>query len=536
MTTLAEVKQSAEIARLRGENDALQHSFETLQESMADVVLALDDVGWRPLGANEDATEIKLDTIKNVAQTTRGLVAINPLIKRGVAVRTTFIWGAGVKFIGIDEKDPLLTDPNNKKFHFSPQAYAELEACMATDGQIFTLITKPGGGRRRLTTDGKASVAKITRIPMGEIVATVSNPYNKEDIWFFKRSFEVTTESYRTGEASSKNVEAWYPATDYDIENGKPFTIQNKPVVWNSAILHNTANKQVGWKWGAPDLMSVIFWTKAYKEFLENSASLVKAYSRFAFKITAPTKNAVQGASAKVAAQPTRDPFTGEVSAVGGTAVMGMGTTMSTIGRTGGSVDFNAGLPLASMVAAGLEIPLTALTSDSGSSNRSAAETLEQPTLKAMKARQQLWGGYFERLFAYLGKEDVKVVWGKIDAGEVLRNMQAITAATPLNVLHAEEVRELVKVILEIENDNDLPTEEELGLLNPSNTELGKAQLETAKNPPQPVVAGPNGKPGSSPGKSTNSTKKAQSNAPSYGDNSNRKAAGQHKYSQGRNG
>lgn len=534
MTTLSEVKQSAEIARLRAEKNNLQHSFETLQESMADVVLALDDVGWRPLGAGEDATEIKLDTIKNVAQTTRGLVAINPLIKRGVAVRTTFIWGAGVKFIGIDEKDPLLTDPNNKKFHFSPQAYAELEACMATDGQIFTLITKPAGGRRRLNTDGTTQVAKITRIPMGEIVATVSNPYNKEDIWFFKRSFEVTEENYRTGEATSKQVEAWYPATDYDISNGKPFSIQNKPVVWNSAILHNTANKQVGWKWGAPDLMSVIFWTKAYKEFLENSASLVKAYSRFAFKITAPTKNAVQGAAAKVAAQPVRDPFTGEVSSVGGTAVMGMGATMSTIGRTGGSVDFNAGLPLAAMVAAGLEIPLTALTSDSGSSNRSAAETLEQPTLKAMKARQQLWSGYFERLFAYLGKPDVKITWGKIEQGDVLRNIQAITGTQSLNVLHAEEVRELVKVALEIENDKELPTEEELGLVYAGNTESGKASLEAQKNPPAP--AGPAGAAGSKPGQSTNSTKKAQSNAPSYGDNSNRKAVGQHKYSNGRNG
>src|SRR4029453_5095318 len=156
------------IARLTGDNEALRHSMETLQESMADVVLALDDVGWRPLGANEDANEIKLDTIKNVAQTTRGLVAINPLIKRGVAVRTPFIWGEGVRFLGLDEKDPLLTDPANKKFHFSPQAYAELEACMATDGQIFTLITKPGTGRRRLTMDGKAGVAKITRVPMSE--------------------------------------------------------------------------------------------------------------------------------------------------------------------------------------------------------------------------------------------------------------------------------------------------------------------------------------------------------------------------------
>jgi hypothetical protein len=527
VTSLAEVKVSAELARLQEQNTVLSNSLEVLQESFADAMLAMDDVGWKPLGGDEDATEIRLETMKTIAQTTRGLVAVNPLIKRGVAVRTTYIWGAGVKFEGIDEEDPILTDRTNKKFIFSPQAFAELEAVMATDGNLFVLISK-AKARRSVLSSG---VPKLTRIPMGEITGTISDPQNREDVWFYRRQWSVEQESYATGEKSARTMTAWFPATDYDVTNGKPFNIQGKPVVWNSAILHNTANKQVGWKWGAPDLMSVIFWTKAYKEFLENSATLVKAYSRFAFKVTAQSKTGVQGAATKVAAQPTRDPFTGEVQGVGGTAVMGMGTSLSTIGRTGGSVDFSAGLPLAAMVAAGLEIPLTSLTADGGSSNRSAAETLETPTLKAMKARQQLWGGFFGRLFDYLGKPNVKIIWGKIDAGDLLRQMQAITAALPLNVLHAEELRELVKTALEIENDKELPTEEELGLAFPSNTEIGKAALKTAQNPPAPVAPGvskPNGA-GNQPG-SGNGAKKAQSNSPSYGDNSNRKAVGANNY------
>ena len=527
MTTLAEVKQGAALARLQEQNDVLSNSVEMLENAFADAMLALDDVGWRPLGGDEDATEIRLETIKTISQTTRGLVAINPLIKRGVAVRTTYIWGDGVKFEGLDENDPILTDRTNKKFLFSPQAYAEMEACMATDGQIFTLISK-AKGRRRV---GASGVPKITRVPMKEITGTISDPENKEDIWFFRREYTVESESYREGQKTVKTVSAWYPATDYDTVNGKPFNIQGKPVVWNAAILHNTANKQVGWKWGAPDLMSVIFWTKAYKEFLENSATLVKAYSRFAFKVTATNKTGVQTAATKVAQQPTRDPFTGEVQGVGGTAVMGMGTSLSTIGRTGGSVDFSAGLPLAAMVAAGLEIPLTSLTADGGSSNRSAAETLETPTLKAMKARQQLWGGYFERLFDYLGKPKVKTVWGKIEPGDLLRMIQAITAAVPMNVLHAEEIRELIVTAFELSTDRDMPTEEELGLAYTGNTEMGQAALKTAKNPPAPAAGGTPGaatRPGTAPGKN-----KAQSNSPSYGDNSNRSAVGNNKYTKG---
>jgi hypothetical protein len=533
VTTLAEVKQGAALARLQEQNSALQNSMEVLENAFADAMLALDDVGWRPLGGDEDATEIRLETIKTISQTTRGLVAINPLIKRGVAVRTTYIWGDGVKFEGLEESDPILTDRTNKKFMFSPQACAELEACMATDGQIFILITKRQG-RRRVGGDG---TPKITRVPMKEITGTISDPQNKEDIWFFRREFTVESENYNTREKNVKTVTAWYPADDYDMSNGKPFSIGGKPVVWNTAILHHTANKQVGWKWGAPDLMSVIFWTKAYKEFLENSATLVKAYSRFAFKVTAQNKTGVATAATKVAQQPTRDPFTGEVQGVGGTAVMGMGTTLSTIGRTGGSVDFSAGLPLAAMVAAGLEIPLTSLTADGGSSNRSAAETLETPTLKAMKARQHSWDGFFERMFNYLGKPDVKVVWSKIDPGDLLRSIQAITAAVPMNVLHAEEIREFIVTALELTSDKELPTEEELGLAFASNTEMGKAALKTAQNPPAPVAPGaskPNGS-GNMPkaASSGNGKNKAQSNSPSYGDNSNRSAVGNNKYTKG---
>lgn len=523
MTVLREIKQQAEIARLQEKSSVLENSLEVLQENFADAMLRLDDVGWKPLGGDEDASEIRLETIKTIAQTTRGLVAVNPLIKRGVAVRTTYIWGEGVKFEGIDENDPLLTSATNKKFLFSPQAYAEIENAMATEGNLFVQVTKAGSGRRRLGGD---STPKITRIPMREITGTVSNPENKEDVWFYKREWTQSEQNFRTGEATEKAMVAWFPATDYDVAEGKPFTIAGKPVVWGSAILHNTANKQIGWRWGAPDLMSVIFWTKAYKEFLENSATLVKAYSRFAFKVTAPTKSGVQSAATKVAQLPTRDPMTGEVNHVGGTAVMGMGATMSTVGRTAGSVDFGAGLPLAAMVAAGLEIPLTALTADGGSSNRSAAETLETPTLKAMKARQQLWTGFFGRLFDYLGKPNVKVIWGKVDVVDVQRFMTALTQAKDLNILHAEEVRELVKIALEITNDKGMPTEDELGLMNPSNTKAGKAEMENAKKAAEaPKVA-----PGAS---AAGKAKKPASAAPSYGDNSGRSAVGNNAYTKG---
>jgi hypothetical protein len=151
-----------------------------------------------------------------------------------------------------------------------------------------------------------------------------------------------------------------------------------------------------------------------------------------------------------------------------------------------------------------------------------------------MKARQQLWTGFFQKLFDYLGKPDVKVIWGKVDVVDIQRFMTALVAAQPLNVLHAEEIRELIKIAFELDNDNKLPTEEELGLTNPSNTTAGKQQMEIAKIQAENPAPAAGGKPGAKP--AAGGAKKPASAAPSYGDNSNRKAVGQHKYSNGKNG
>lgn len=487
-TRLKEVDYSAELA-------AANNKIELLQESLADVVLALDDVGWKPLGENVDATEIPLDTIKDNIQVTRGLLAINPLIKRASAVRASYIWGNGYKLEGVPENHPLLENVKNQKFFFSPEANIEAERTMFTDGNYILKLTK--------------ATNSITRLPLSQITGTVSDPENPEDVWFYKRSWTVTSTRYANGQPKRTDKEEYFPADDYDwATNGKPRTIGGIKVNYDSAILHQSASKQTGWKWGVADSLAAIFYSKAYKEFLETMATLTKAYARFAWKVTAPTKAGVNSAAVKVGAQPTRNPYTGEVQDVGATAVAGMGTTLSAVGRTGGSVDFGAGLPLAAMVAAALEIPLTTLTADAGSANRSAGETLEEPTLKAMEMRQKLWTNVFERVFRYFGVTGVKVVWPKISQETTLKAVQAIMAATPSNLLSDEEVREFLMKALGIDNDNGVPSEEDMKNLLLAAT-MAAEQAEKAQ------------------------AAKDKSANPSYGDHSNRDEEGYHEYEPG---
>lgn len=472
-----ELKELAEVVQSQ------QDQIEFLEESrMADLQLALDNVGWSPLGADLQGDELDVDTIKETSDTLRALSVINPLVKRGISMRIQYIWGKGVQFNGVEEDNSVFKNPLNQRYMFSAEALAEAERCLSTDGNFFVLATGrvngPRGGRRAARSVGSAT---LMRVPLKQITGIVTNPQNPEDIWFYRREW-VETSTKADGTPKVKERIAYYPSDLY-AESQRPKTIAGKQVIWDAAIIEHAVNKQVGWRWGVPDAMAVMFWAKAHKEFLEDSAKLVKAYSRFAFKATAPTPNSVRAVAAKVGTPPTRD-IHGNVQDVGATAVMSPGSNIQAIGRTSGSVDFSAGLALAGYVAAGLEVPLTDLLSDSSLSNRSAAETLTASKLAAMVSRQKAWKLFFERLFRYWGVE-VEATFEEIEEDVTHRRIAAVAQAASLNVLSAQEVRDELIKALHLDTSEALPTEEELGLLILAQTKAEEAADKAATEKPE---------------------------------------------------
>jgi hypothetical protein len=507
-----------EAVELREENGALREAVIELKESMAEVQLALDNVGWNPIGEDLDMQEIPLASIKKFTQVTRALATINPLAKRGIAVRTAYIWGNGITLEGLEETHEFAKSAVNKKYLLSDKAWIELEFCLATDGNFFLLVNKPK--------------QTVQRIPLHQITGTVSNPDNAEEIWFYKREWKrVVTNS--KNEEKETAMEVYYPAIDYDEANGKPRTFKGKKVVWEERIAGHSVNKQTGWKWGVPDLLPILFWAKAHKEFLESQATLVKAYSRYAFKVTANTAAGAKATATKIGASPSAD-MQGNPQGTGGTAVVGMGNNIQALGRTGGSVDFKEGLPLAGYVAAGLSVPLNELTADAGDANRSSAETLSSSNEKVMQARQAEHKMFFESIFEYLGIK-VKVSFPKIEEEAAYRQIQSIVSLLPLNLFSDKEMRRLIVRVLDLQwaDPEKVPTEDELGnliLAHKQATELADKAAEQAKelaaSKPAPGAGGVPGAPGKNGGpKGKPTVKKAASTAKSYGDNSYRSDA-----------
>lgn len=449
---------------LTEEVNYLHGEIREIQEDLLRISDAFDNVGWSPLPGDE-AKELTLKTVKQVAKIARAMNAMNPFVKRGVNARISYVWGRGVKFDGIESiKDEFA---KNRSKMFSPQAYEELERVLATDGNAFLAIP--------LKEEVKGMPTSTFRVILDEITNSVSNPMDREEIWYYQRTYKIVVTHRETGEEEVREEIKWYASLGYYQKLQK--LGKNLPRRWNKhgveqnyVIQHTAVNKQVGWRWGVPDILPVIFWAKAYKEYLEDNAMLVKAYSRLAWQVKVPNANAGAAASAQVMAPPTRDPITGELRNIGGTHV---GThEVMPIPASGSNVDFSNGSALASAIAAGLEVSKVVILSDSGSSNRAAEGSLDLPTLKAMESRQQLHVERFMEIFEFWGaKVDLNMSSQLLTIEEQARENMAIIESAG----EKPEPSEYASVVfppIEAQSEKDhiaaVGTAVELGVLFPS--------------------------------------------------------------------
>lgn len=453
---------------------------------LSDIILAVEDHGWKPLGF-ELQDEIELDTIKEYSNLSRALVAVNPLVKNGVAVRTAYIWGKDVEFENLSGEKKIMNDLQNSRYLFSSEAKIENEKTLATDGVFLFLADK--------------SKHTGMRIPVSQITNTLSSPDNPEEIWFYKRTWTQTTMN-ANGERDSEEKNVYYP-TDFCLEysDSRPQVIDNTEVDYTRVMIDHRVNAQTGWRYGLPDVMSVVFWAKAHKVFLEDQAALVKSYSKIAFKATVAQPEGAKAAAAQVAKSQEED--------AGGIVALAAGSNLQAVGRTAGSVDFEVGKPLAGYVAAGLSVPLQDLLADGSESNRSGAEALDRSKLAIMKSRQDSWKDFFTRLFRMWGKPNVEVVFPPIDGDPAYREMQTLAAAAGLNVLHPEEIRDAAIEILAILTKKKMPTKDDLEILKYQGKE---------KEQPQQGASG------------DLATKNRKEQNASYGDNTNRSEVGAHEY------
>lgn len=437
--------------------------------------LALEDIGWRPLmGITDGTTNFTLDGLHSASELCRAVATVNPLVERGLKVRTGYIWGSGVSIVAKEfttgpgrprtvNMEPELPEGIEETLT-STLAQLELEPTAATDGNLFFLVDR--------------RTKEVVRVPFEEVSEGVSQRGNRERLLYIRRTWNdwdleldsggpvelnpisnpkasargrswirADREGNAGGRAQFSFRDVWYPtpAGLRMLKNGRGGSsrIAGDPVDHSKVIVHVPFNRLAGWRWGIPDVLPVVWWTKAYKEYLENCATLTKAYARFAWKVTSDKSRSVRRTAASMAQAPRNDPATGNALNVGASAVLGSGQDLSAVGGNT-KVDFDAGRPLAALIAAGLDVPLPDLLEDpSISGSSSSSTTLNPSTILAMQGRQKVMDEMFHTIFKILGLK-VHIRWPEISEEPIHRRLQALDMAVRLGLFSADEARAMV--------------------------------------------------------------------------------------------
>ncbi|MEV1315357.1 hypothetical protein AB0J14_04650 [Micromonospora arborensis] len=410
----AEVDLHEQVEHLLTRLNQEVNNNELLQESVADLQRALYEPGWIRLTAQGES-EFSPEAMTQMRAICRLFAIKQPLIKRGLNLRSSYVWGQGVEITArangrqSGEQDvqavvqAFLTDPSNERTATGAAARDQLETFgLGCDGEVFlALFTRPTTGHVQVRT-----------LPADEIADIISDPEDAATPWFYLRRWtHVGRDQY--GNALRETREQLYPDVDYRPKS-RPGTYAGTKVDWYSPVLHVPVNQPLGWQRGIPDAYAAVDWAKAYKEFLEDWARLMRSLSRYAWKASAPGgRNAA--VRTRLAGPPTRDPGTGEPLHAGATAVLPPDVQLEAVSKSGATLDADSGRPLAAMVASALDIPVTWLLGDPGVTGaRATAETLDRPTEGAMSQRRDLWAAVLHRMLRYVITESVRATKGRL--------------------------------------------------------------------------------------------------------------------------
>lgn len=394
----------------------MENMLEHLEEAALDAqrLLAAEDRGWASLSGT-DGKVIDREAVLEVAKVARVMAIADPLIKRGVDLRVAYLGSPSVTAASdVDEQDvnavvqAFWDDPENTETFTSVQACAERERARNTDGNTFhALVTDPRTGRVRVRV-----------IPPEQIVDIITDPEDAATPWLYKRTYTstaITQDRLGATATGSRTVTVYYPDVDFRPAT-RARTIDGIDVQWDKPVKHTAVNRTSGSRWGVPDVIAALPWARGYKDFLEDWAKLHKSLATVAFRATAKSKRGAAQTRERFAAAPA------DGSGVGQVAVTPEGSTFEAVSKSGATIDAGSSKPLAGMVAAALDVPVTMLLADPGSTGaRAVAETLDRPLELERLLRREVDADLIRSVLGHVIREAVRAPGGAL-RGTILRD------------------------------------------------------------------------------------------------------------------
>lgn len=378
---------------------------ELLRESIADLQLALEDQGWQRT-MMDGAREFDAAGRRKIAELSRVMFLKNPLINRAVTIQSQYVWAQGVSITSDDEDtqaflDAFFADPKNAA-EFGHQARTLKEQDLQVFGNLFFV----------LFTDAIEGATRVRTIPVDEIADIICNPDDAKEPWLYKRCWSQPVLNEESGIITHATREAYYPALGYQPD-AKRDAIGGAPVMWDSPVYHVKVGSLSDMKFGVPETYQAIDWARAYKGFLENWFSIVKAYARFAWHASG------QGGQQLVDRLKTRlnastgDGYDSNPPATTASTFVSSGVKLDPIKTAGATTSAEDGRRGLLMVCAAMGLPET-FFGDVSTGNLATAKSLDRPTELKFRDRQELWKSILITILEYAIARNQRAANGRL--------------------------------------------------------------------------------------------------------------------------
>ena len=392
--------------------EALEGQNVELSERLAALEFALESMDWRLL-TTQTQQEFSREGLRIMVELARVMYLKNPLIQRGVTVQRLYVWGQGMS---VTARQPEIQAAINA-FNDDPKNQVELTSHQARMGkEVEQQVT--GNTFLVFFVNSLTGAVRVRSIPFEDVTDIIHDPDDGKTPWYYLRVWTQTNFDTAGGAISTETKRAYYPDWRYN-PTVKPQAINGWPVMWNSPVHHIKTGSFSNWKFGISEIYAAIDWARAYKEFLEDWASIVRAYRKFAFQLTTPGgKPGIAAAKAKLGttlASGGSGAETNPPPIAGSTFIAGDGVSLQPVRTSGATVAAEDGRRLLLMVAAATGLPET-FFGDVSVGTLATASSMDRPTELMMVDRQSLWKDEYQAIYEFVLHWAVKAPQGALRA------------------------------------------------------------------------------------------------------------------------
>jgi hypothetical protein len=423
-----------------------EHVF---KERLWELELALEDRGW-VRETTLAALEFSRYGVQQLIRICRIYGIKNPIIKRIAEICELYVFGRGIEIRADDDtaNDVIQDFLQANDAEMGHTGLAKKENDIQTDGALyFGLPTDPKGKVRVLMIDAL------------EIMDVATDPDDTAHPQFFKRRWTRSELDMSSGRDKMTTLTAWYPSLEYlqGEPKQKPAKIGDDPVNWDMPILRDRSSGSgpSKWRWPVPPIFAAVDWARAYKDILEDYATVRRTFARFALMVETKGGPGAIAAYNSLFSTSFADADGTQIErnpppVVGSAHISGPGNSLQAFKSAGAQSNPDEARRILLMACASAGMPET-FFGDASTGSLATAVSLDRPTELKFTAIQRRWSHILKMILHYVLDMSAKSPGGRLKEARANNSApQPIKIIVKFPTVIEHEIQPMIQAITEI--------------------------------------------------------------------------------------